>query len=154
MPKNPKKEHKETIQVVSRAISASEFERFHEYCVSPSDVQAYINAANKKGWYIPKELKPVCNHPEMGMCFHGQPNQEQLKEINDKLTGVKNDPEIDREIADTRIEKIAKEEAPKTSEKPAKTRYFCLSCSDWHNIGDKNFETHKAHMRKRGRPKK
>lgn len=138
------KKSKPIHKVVTR-VSIDDYARYHEYCISPSDVAAYIRSAEKNSWYIPKELKPVCNYPEMGLCFHGTPTEDQVKRINAKLAGE----------TETTTEASKKSpEALKIKKGSKLPQYFCMNCSKIHTESDGEYESHIQHKRKKGRPKK
>lgn len=65
-------------------LSAEEFVRRHEHCVSPSD--KYRDLA--RSTYQPRDLRGGCSYPEDGMCSHVLPSEDELAYINAILGGT------------------------------------------------------------------
>jgi hypothetical protein len=102
-------------------ITAAQFEEMHRFCVNPQDIALELRRSEQKAlkegteFYQPKNLKAVCDYPNHGYCFHGQPDAEVLKKINDKL-GFKYDeptepplPNYDDEFEELRLVSVEPE---------------------------------------------
>lgn len=118
----------------------------HTYCISSGYIRHWLST-QKEDAYIPRDLHPVCNHPEDGWCATGMyPTDEELKEINLRLGGGEKPTEREKTVV------VRKKREPKP---PEPKKYFCLNCEDWHFEDDHNgYTSHMKFKRGRGRPKK
>ncbi len=92
-------------------ITAQEFLRRHELCVSNGDKQSALDRTHNNHvsyglgvphfmsgtMYTPKDLRGGCSHPEDGMCGHTEPTEDELAKINAKLGGNVKLIELDRD---------------------------------------------------------
>lgn len=111
-------------------ITAAQFVLMHEYCLTVGDIARTV----QRSGYTPRDIRPVCEHPNHGHCGHREPSEEQLADINARLAG-KEEEEV---------------------KKKAGFSYYCMKCESWHidHPDDSNYETHFEHKRGRGRPQK
>ena len=144
-------------------ITEDQFLTRHMYCINAGDIERERRDALMRGTYFPKDPKAVCNYESDGLCGRSI-TEEQLKEVNAKLSGKSQEPE---KSAHERImdqvfpgekgkKKLAKMVAKITKEakegkRPPK-KYFCLSCKQIHTEGSNDYRNDMEFRRKRGRP--
>ena len=130
-------------------ITEDQFLTRHMYCINAGDIERERRDALMRGTYFPKDPKAVCNYESDGLCGRSI-TEEQLKEVNAKLSGKSQEPE---KSAHERImdqvfpgekgkKKLAKMVAKITKEakgysvlegsKKAHKPFFCLECNEIH----------------------
>ena len=136
-------------------ITAEQFLARHQYCCTVQDLERERKDALERGTYFPKDPKAVCNHEEDGLCGR-RITEAQLKEVNSRLGGKSEEPELKTGLLETenKPKKSRTPRSPRVASVKPPERFFCLACNEWHEQGQPFYDKHSQFKRKRGRPSK
>lgn len=147
-------------------VTAGQLVLLHEYCWTTGDIATQLRYQNKRtgNLHIPTTMaSPICLHPSHHWCSHKLPTDNELEEVNARLSGQTSggvpltERVINKLAAEAErgydLDKVRKGRVRRVKN-PAVSRalrYWCLQCKEWHL----NTQTdHLKHKRGRGRPAK